>query len=103
LVVPPDPRIERYSERVGEHWVWHGPVNQTTGYPRLKIDGKYQYVHIVWWEHVNGPRPTDEDGELLTIDHTCEFGKRCVWPGCKQLLSRQGNTAARWERERATA
>ena len=100
---PPDPRIERYSERIGEHWVWRqdGPVNQTTGYPRLKMrDRKYQYVHILWWEVVHGPRPRDEDGEVLTVDHTCEFGKRCVWPGCKRLLPRGANTEDRWQRER---
>lgn len=107
LSVPPDPRIVKYTERVGEHWVWkeNAPVNQTTGYPRLKIDGKYQYVHIVWWEHVNGPRP-EQDGEVLTVDHMCEHGIRCVWPGCKQLLPRRGpdgNTGVRWERERAAA
>ena len=80
---PPDARITKYSERIGEHWIWRdrAPVNVTTGYPRLKIAGKYEYVHIVWWEHVNGPRPVGEDGELLTIDHKCEFGKRCVAQG----------------------
>jgi Major Facilitator Superfamily len=62
--------------------------------------GRYEYVHILWWEHVHGPRPRGEDGELLTVDHTCEFGKRCVRPGCKRLLSRGANTEARWERER---
>lgn len=100
---PPDKRIERYSERIGEHWVWRdrAPVNATTGYPRLKIDGRYQYVHIVWWEHVNGSRPKGDDGEVLTIDHTCEFGKRCVWPGCKRLLTREDNTEDRWERARS--
>ena len=105
LPEPPEPRVERYSERIGEHWVWRegAPVNQTTGYPRLKIDGRYQYVHIVWWEHVNGPRPRGDDGELLTVDHTCKYGKRCVWPGCKRLLTRGGNSQDRWERERGDA
>ena len=28
------------------------------------------------------------------------FGTRCVWPGCKPLLTRGNNTAARRERER---
>ena len=78
------------------------PVNPTSGYPRLKIDGSYEYVHIVWWEHANGPPPKGDDGEPLTVDHTCEFGKGCVWPGCKRLLSRPANTAPRWETRTAT-
>jgi hypothetical protein len=60
-------------------------------------------VHIVWWEHAHGPRPRGADGELLTVDHTCEFGKRCVWPGCTRRLPRGANTEARWERERGDA
>jgi hypothetical protein len=60
--------------------------------------GKYEYVHKLWWEHVHGPVPLGEDGELLTIDHTCPWGKRCVWVGCKRLLSRGDNTAASWPR-----
>jgi hypothetical protein len=98
---PPDPRIAKYTDIVGPHWVWkaNAPVNDS-GYPRLKIAGKYQYVHIYWWESVNGPRPIGDDGEPLTIDHDCPYGVRCVWPGCKRLLTRGGNTSARWARER---
>jgi energy-coupling factor transporter ATP-binding protein EcfA2 len=99
---PPDPRIERYSDIVGVHWVWRQGAPSSNGYPRLKMrDGKYAYVHILWWEHINGPRPKGDDGELLTVDHTCEFGTRCVWPGCKRLLGRGPNTEARWARERS--
>lgn len=58
----------------------------------LKFDGKYVYVHILWWEAVNGPVRFGEDGKKLTVDHCCEFGTRCESPRCKRLLTRGGNT-----------
>jgi hypothetical protein len=95
----PDARIVQYSERIGVHWVWYGGLN-STGYPRLKIKGKYESVHVYWWEAVHGPVPIGEDGKKLTVDHTCQYGKLCVWPGCKRLLTREANTQDRWERSR---
>jgi hypothetical protein len=98
---PPDPRIERYCQQIGEHWVWRLQSGlNSEGYPRLKVGGKYVYVHLLWWEAVNGPVPIGPDGKKLTVDHTCEYGKLCVSPWCKQLLSRPQNTALRWERAR---
>jgi hypothetical protein len=87
------------------HWVWRegAPLNATTEYPRLKVggrQGRYVYVHKLWWEHMHAPVPIGADGEPLTINHTCEYGKRCVWVGCKRLLTRGANSAAPWERER---
>jgi hypothetical protein len=87
---PPDPRIARYSARIGEHWVWKQRTPSNGGYPRLKIDGRYVYVHILWWEHVNGTVPIGDDGSKRTVDHMCGFGTRCVWPGCKGLLTPRG-------------
>ena len=49
--------------------------------------------------HRENTRPQWDDGSKLTVDYACEIGTRCVWPGRKQLLTRGGNTAARWERE----
>jgi hypothetical protein len=39
------------------------------------------YVHKPWWEHSNRSVPIGEDGQALALDHTCDFGKRCAWPG----------------------
>jgi len=105
---PPDKRVYAYADVVTDddgtqHWLWRegAPVNQTTGYPRLSIDGKQQYVHIVWWEKLHGPRPFGPDGNVMTVDHMCKHGKRCVSPWCKQLLTRGRNSAARWQRAKA--
>jgi hypothetical protein len=39
----------------------------STGYPRLKIAGRYESVHRWWWEQLHGPVPAG-----MTLHHTCD-------------------------------
>lgn len=80
--------------------LWTGAVSGD-GYGYMKVDGKAQPVHRVAYELEVGPIP-----EGLTIDHRVGPGEPCTSKLCVrgdhlEPVSRETNSARRWERQRA--
>ena len=75
-------------DRVGECWLWTGPLKGKYGGARL--DGKSVYAHRLAYELAIGPIP---DG--LTIDHLCET-KLCCRPEHLEAVTQQENNQRGW-------
>jgi hypothetical protein len=88
------PSWERAIERVmvddNGCWLWSGAFSGS-GYGQIRegsrSDGtrRVRHVHIVMWEHFEGPVP---DG--LELDHLCRV-RECCNPGHLELVTHQEN------------
>ena len=73
---PADPlavRLARYINKSSSCWLWTGGLTEK-GYPRLKINGRYQRVNRLVWAQQNGDAPHDQDvvtecGNRLCLRH----------------------------------
>jgi hypothetical protein len=67
-------------------WLWTGCTNNH-GYGTVSVGNQSQYVHILMWEHFNGPVP-----EGLELDHLCRTPACCnPYPGHMEPVTHQVN------------
>lgn len=79
-------RCLRYkTTRIGECWIWNGPINQG-GYGRSTFGNRWeQLVHRLSYRLYCG-----EIADDLTIDHLCR-NKLCVNPAHLEVVSHREN------------
>lgn len=91
-VAPPVERAMARVIRVGDCWVWPG-ATVSGGYGGIRVDGRYQLVHRLLWEAVNGPVPAGRE-----LGHRCPDGARpdCVNPGHIEAMTHSENMLDRF-------
>lgn len=65
-------------------WIWQKSLNEK-GYPRIGVDGRTTYAHIVSYQLFNGPVERGMD-----IDHTCNV-KACINPEHLEQVTHKEN------------
>lgn len=63
--------IARHSESRGDCLVWTGET-EPTGYPHVRVDGRWVRLHRALWEERNGSIPPG-----MQIDHRCHV-RACI-------------------------
>jgi hypothetical protein len=77
-------RLLDKSSKVDGCLLWMGPVT-STGYGKIKVDGRTVGVHRVAYAVWNGPIP-----EGLEIDHLCRV-RNCINPEHLEAVTRREN------------
>lgn len=67
-------KLEAYSDRSGDCWLWTRRIHAPSGYGQIWTGGKHEYVHRVAYREYVGPIP---DG--LCVLHHCDV-RHCVNP-----------------------
>lgn len=63
--------MQRVFKRSNGCWIWMGALTDM-GYGHVSVGNEVRYVHIILWEHANGPVP-----EGLELDHLCQNPPCC--------------------------
>ena len=77
------PRVNVFA--AGGCWEWKGAPLQTSGYCRLKMQGRSVMAHRAVFEALIGPIPIG-----LQIDHLCR-NRRCVNPAHLEVVTASEN------------
>lgn len=80
--------VDMYDEQ--DCWEW--PYTNAKGYGRVKVKGRYYYVHREMYAYINGPIA---DG--MQVDHLCH-NRSCCNPDHLEAVSHTENQRRRRDR-----